>query len=45
MVWSRGTVIIDVHSNKKGLFHQNTYQHGDYYEIPYRSRSADEAET
>ncbi|MEG1872696.1 MAG: FAD-dependent oxidoreductase, partial [Ruthenibacterium sp.] len=21
----------------KGLFHQNTYHDGDYYEIPYRS--------
>ena len=33
-----------MHSNKKGLFHQNTYQHGDYYEIPYRSMVTDEAE-
>lgn len=35
----KGDWYIDVHSNKKGLFHQNTYQHGDYYEIPYRSMS------
>lgn len=33
----KGDWYIDVHSSKKGLFHQNTYQHGDYYEIPYRS--------
>lgn len=40
----KGDWYIDVHSNKKGLFHQNTYQHGDYYEIPYRSMVTDEAE-
>ena len=33
----RGDWYIDVHSNKKGLFHQNTYEKGDYYEIPWRS--------
>lgn len=34
---AKGDWYIDVHSSKKGLFHQNTYQHGDYYEIPYRA--------
>lgn len=40
----RGDWYIDVHSNKKGLFHQNTYQHGDYYEIPWRSYVTNEVE-
>lgn len=34
---ARGDWYIDVHSATKGLVHQNTYQEGDYYEIPYRS--------
>ena len=34
---ARGDWYIDVHSATKGLFHQNTYHDGDYYEIPYRS--------
>ena len=34
---ARGDWYIDVHSATKGLFHQNTYKDGDYYEIPYRS--------
>lgn len=34
---ARGDWYIDVHSATKGLFHQNTYRDGDYYEIPYRS--------
>lgn len=34
---ARGDWYIDVHSATKGLFHQNTYQDGDYYEIPWRS--------
>ncbi len=38
----KGDWYIDVHSNKKGLFHRNTYQHGDYYEIPWRSMVCDE---
>ena len=33
----RGDWYIDVHSNKGGLFHKNTYEQGDYYEIPFRS--------
>ena len=33
----RGDWYIDVHSNKGGLFHKNTYKQGDYYEIPFRS--------
>ncbi len=33
----RGDWFIDVHSQSKGLFHQKGYEHGDYYEIPYRS--------
>lgn len=34
---ARGDWYIDVHSATEGLFHHNTYQDGDYYEIPYRS--------
>ncbi|MDD4849107.1 MAG: FAD-dependent oxidoreductase [Gemmiger sp.] len=34
---ARGDWYIDVHSATKGLFHQNNYRDGDYYEIPYRS--------
>lgn len=40
----KGDWYIDVHSSGKGLFHQNTYQHGDYYEIPYRSMVCEEIE-
>lgn len=39
---ARGDWYIDVHSATKGLFHQNTYQDGEYYEIPYRSMVCDE---
>ncbi|MFD1441359.1 FAD-dependent oxidoreductase [Lacticaseibacillus hegangensis] len=39
---ARGDWYIDVHSVTKGLFHQNTYKEGDYYEIPYRSMVTDE---
>lgn len=38
----KGDWYIDVHSNKKGLYHNNTYRHGDYYEIPWRSMVCDE---
>ena len=34
---ARGDWYIDVHSATEGLFHHNTYQDGNYYEIPYRS--------
>lgn len=34
---ARGDWYIDVHSATKGLFHQNTFKEGDYYEIPWRS--------
>lgn len=40
----KGDWYIDVHSNKAGLFHQNTYEHGDYYEIPYRSMVCDQVD-
>lgn len=39
---ARGDWYIDVHSATKGLFHQNTYRDGEYYEIPYRSMGCDE---
>lgn len=38
----KGDWYIDVHSSSKSLYHQNTYKHGDYYEIPYRSMVTDE---
>lgn len=41
---ARGDWYIDVHSATKGLFHQNTYKEGDYYEIPYRSMVCEEVE-
>lgn len=41
---ARGDWYIDVHSATKGLFHQNTYRDGEYYEIPYRSMVCDEVE-
>lgn len=34
---ARGDWYIDVHSAKKSLVHQISYQPGDYYEIPYRA--------
>lgn len=34
---AKGDWYIDVHSAKKGLIHQDKFQPGEYYEIPYRS--------
>lgn len=34
---ARGDWYIDVHSASKGLCHQNRYEVGEYYEIPYRA--------
>ena len=33
---AQGDWYIDVHSAKKGLIHQDKFQKGEYYEIPYR---------
>lgn len=38
---ARGDWYIDVHSATKGLYHQKSYQKGDYYEIPYRAMVSD----
>jgi hypothetical protein len=34
---ARGDWYIDVHSASKGLVHQDKFQPGEYYEIPYRA--------
>ena len=33
---AKGDWYIDVHSATKGLVHMDKFQHGEYYEIPYR---------
>lgn len=38
---ARGDWYIDVHSATRGLYHQKSYQKGDYYEIPYRAMVSD----
>ena len=40
----KGDWYIDVHSAQKGLHHQKAYEPGEYYEIPYRSLVAEQAD-
>lgn len=41
---ARGDWLIDIHTATKGLYHRDVYQHGDYYDIPYRSMICDQVE-
>ena len=40
----QGDWYIDVHSANANLVHKKAYEHGEYYEIPYRSMVCDEVD-
>lgn len=41
---AKGDWYIDVHSATKGLVHMDKFEHGEYYEIPYRCLVNDQVE-